>query len=165
MQFTTALMAALMAGTSLATINFGKARYDSGNVDNAIWIDGENACTYVYQGHDNPCDFNGGKFQAQNGFKCMCNSTCDFVSSLARLGGRDPLDSALLNAVRISRQSCSALTRGTDTVKDCGNSAFHLENADGSFNSFAHFNPYSNAGSGCANSQGRYHVDQEWSFY
>ncbi|KAL5376298.1 hypothetical protein PMIN03_012037 [Paraphaeosphaeria minitans] len=121
MQFTTALMAALMAGTSLATINFGKARYDSGNVDNAIWIDGENACTYVYQGHDNPCDFNGGKFQAQNGFKY--------------------------------------------TVKDCGNSAFHLENADGSFNSFAHFNPYSNAGSGCANSQGRYHVDQEWSFY
>lgn len=71
MQFTTALMAALMAGSSLATINFGKARYDSGNVDNAIWIDGENACTYVYQGHDNPCDFNGGKFQAQNGVKCM----------------------------------------------------------------------------------------------
>lgn len=59
----------------------------------------------------------------------------------------------------------SALTRATDTVKDCGNSAFHLENASGSFNSFAHYNPYNNAGSGCANSQGRYHVDQEWSFY
>ncbi|KAL1604076.1 hypothetical protein SLS60_005668 [Paraconiothyrium brasiliense] len=123
MHFNTALLTALMAGTSFATINYGKARYDNGNVDNAIWIDGENACTYVYQGHDsdNPCNFNGGKFQAQNGVQYF--------------------------------------------MRDCGNSAFHLENADGSFNSYAHANPYNNAGSGCSNSGGRYHVDQQWSFY
>jgi hypothetical protein len=67
---TLALINAILAAPALATINFGKAVYNTdGHVDNAIWIDGQDACAYVYMGPDgqNPCQFNGGYFTAQNG--------------------------------------------------------------------------------------------------
>jgi hypothetical protein len=65
------LISAFLAVPALAKIDYGKAYYNDGHVDNAIWIDGESACTYVYMGPDgqNPCTYNGGWFQAQNGFK------------------------------------------------------------------------------------------------
>lgn len=64
------LVGAFLATPVLATINYGKAHYNDGHVDNAIWIDGQDACTYVYLGPDgqNPCTYNSGWFQAQNGY-------------------------------------------------------------------------------------------------
>jgi hypothetical protein len=59
----TALLALLLAAPTFAKqINFGKARYDDGHVDNAIWIDGQNACDYTYLGPQNisPCYYNNG---------------------------------------------------------------------------------------------------------
>lgn len=65
-----ATMTAFLASTSLARLNYGKAYYDSGKADNAIWISGENACQYTYLGADgtNPCSYNGGRFTASNGY-------------------------------------------------------------------------------------------------
>jgi hypothetical protein len=64
------LLAALVA-PAIAAIDFGIAYYTDGHQDNAIWIDGENPCDYVYLGShttQNPCKYNGGHFKAQNGF-------------------------------------------------------------------------------------------------
>lgn len=45
-----AILAAAFAGQAAATINLGLAHYSDGHSDQAIWIDGEDACDYVYMG-------------------------------------------------------------------------------------------------------------------
>jgi hypothetical protein len=65
-----ATVAALFVGQSFATIDYGKAYYNDGHVDNAAWIDGDSACSYSYLGPEStpPCDYNGGQFYIeQNG--------------------------------------------------------------------------------------------------
>jgi hypothetical protein len=63
------LFAAFLAVPAFATINTGTAYYNDGHSDNAVWIDGDSACDYVYLGpaSSNPCNYNGGWFKAQNG--------------------------------------------------------------------------------------------------
>lgn len=65
-----AVLAAAFAGQTLATINKGVAYYTDGHSDQAVWIDGEDACDYVYMGpaSDDLCDWNDGWFTAQNGY-------------------------------------------------------------------------------------------------
>jgi hypothetical protein len=115
------LLSAFLAAPTLATINKGKAYYDSGNVDTALWIDGESACNYTYQGHppENPCKYNGGGFKLRNGFQYY--------------------------------------------LKSCGKSDFRVINGDGSSNARALYAAYKNT-KFCSNSQGGYHVDQDWQF-
>jgi hypothetical protein len=70
MQLYSTLVAALLATVSSGAIILGNARYDSDqHRDTAVWIDGQDPCAYTYMGHGNPCAFNGGRFQASNGFK------------------------------------------------------------------------------------------------
>lgn len=44
------LAAAAFVGQAAATINKGVAHYTDGHSDQAVWIDGEDACDYVYMG-------------------------------------------------------------------------------------------------------------------
>jgi hypothetical protein len=75
---TLSLIAALLAAPTFAKqVNFGKARYDDGHVDNAIWIDGQNACNYVYLGPQNvsPCFYNNGAmFKLSDGYGYFLDS-------------------------------------------------------------------------------------------
>jgi hypothetical protein len=79
------LLTALLAAPTFAKqINFGKARYDDGHVDNAIWIDGQNACNYVYLGPQNvsPCLYNnGGEFWLPDGYGYYLAS-CEAIITL-----------------------------------------------------------------------------------
>ena len=71
--FAIRLVAALLLSTAplaSATIRKGTAHYDSGNQDQAVWIEGADPCQYTYMGPatDNLCEYNGGQFTATNGY-------------------------------------------------------------------------------------------------
>jgi hypothetical protein len=62
---TVAILSAMIVKTAFARINYGFATYSKDNhQDHAIWIDGEDACHYVYLGpiSENPCSYNDGCF-------------------------------------------------------------------------------------------------------
>lgn len=69
-----ALLTAVLAGASAAqnyTFGFGHgiANYTSGRADNALWVEGEDACNYIYLGvyGESMCEFNDGWFTAPDG--------------------------------------------------------------------------------------------------
>lgn len=65
------ILLTLLAVPTLATINKGVAYYTDGHSDQAVWIDGDDACDYVYMGpsNDNICTYNSGWFTAQNTYE------------------------------------------------------------------------------------------------
>ncbi|KKY36244.1 hypothetical protein UCDDA912_g03788 [Diaporthe ampelina] len=77
MKPTSTVLTAALGAASVAqavtntTFGFGHgvANYTDGHADNALWVNGEDACDYIYLGVflETMCDFRGGWFEAPDG--------------------------------------------------------------------------------------------------